>query len=118
MKRIGDWGESVAAAYLREHGYEIVAAGYRTRYGEIDLIAKNAAYLIFVEVKTRKNADFSLAREAISRRKIEKLRRTAALWLSENETRLQPRFDVIELYAPQGERTARPEILHMEDAFQ
>jgi len=118
QKRVGDWGEAVAASYLRERGYEILAAGYRTRYGEIDLIAADAAFLIFVEVKTRKDADFALAREAVDARKRAKIRRTAEMFLIENETELQPRFDVIELYAPRGEQTARPEILHMEDAFQ
>ena len=43
---------------------------------------------------------------------------TAALYLSENSTRLQPRFDVIEIYAPQGTLTPNPEIYHLEDAFQ
>ena len=117
-KRIGDWGEDVAARYLREQGYEIVAQGYRSRYGEIDLIARDAQYLAFVEVKTRKSAHFSEAREAISPSKIRKIRQTAEMYWLGHETDLQPRFDVIEIYAPQGVGTKEPEILHLEDAFQ
>lgn len=104
--------------FLQESGYEIVARTYRSRYGEIDLIARDASYLVFVEVKTRKSAHFSEAREAVSRWKIQKLRQTAEMYLVEHETALQPRFDVIEIYAPQGTGTERPEILHLEDAFQ
>ena len=118
MKTIGDWGESIAADFLRGCGYEIVAQSYRSRYGEIDLIAQNEAYLAFVEVKTRKSAHFSEAREAVSRSKIQKLRQTAEMYLSLHETARQPRFDVIEIYAPQGTHTEQAEIIHLEDAFQ
>ena len=118
QKKIGTWGEAQAADYLRKQGYEILETGYRSRFGEIDLIAANAQFLAFVEVKTRKDKHFSLAREAIDRRKIERIRRTAALWLARREVELQPRFDVIEIYAPWGEKTSEPEITHLEDAFQ
>jgi len=117
-KTIGDWGEGVAMEFLRKQGYEILAQGYRSRYGEIDLIVRNATYLAFVEVKTRKSAYFAEAREAVSRSKIQKLRRTAEMYLVEHETTLQPRFDVIEIYAPLGVRTEEPELIHLEDAFQ
>ena len=117
-KVIGTWGEEQAADYLRGKGYRILETGYRSRFGEIDLIAADGAYLAFVEVKTRKDKRFSQAREAIDRRKIVRIRQTAALWLSRQEIILQPRFDVIEIYAPQGEKTPKPEIYHLEDAFQ
>ena len=117
-KKIGDWGEAVAAGYLRERGYEIVAMGYRSRYGEIDLIARDGEYLAFVEVKTRKSAHFSEARESVGYSKIQKIRRTAEMFLVEYETELRARFDVIEIYAPKGVLTESPEITHLEDAFQ
>ena len=50
-------------------------------------------------------------------RKQQRLRTTALLYLSQHETPLQPRFDVIEIYAPDGTQTRRPQITHMEDAF-
>ena len=115
---LGGWGEALAAEYLRRKRYEIVAQGYRCRFGEIDLIVKNRNYLAFVEVKLRKSDRFASAMEYVDRRKQDRIRMTASIYLSQNETKLQPRFDVIEIYAPQGMDTPRPEIIHMEDAFQ
>lgn len=114
----GAWGEALAAEFLRKKHYRIVASGYRSRFGEIDLIAQNRKYLVFAEVKLRKSGAFASARDYVDSRKQDKLRATAALYLSEHPTRLQPRFDVIEIYAPEGMETARPEIYHLEDAFQ
>lgn len=117
-KLSGAWGEALAAEYLRKKRYKIVAAGYHSRFGEIDLIAQDKKFLVFVEVKLRKSADFAKAMEYVDRKKQDKIRITASLYLSENPTRLQPRFDVIEIYAPDGTATACPEINHMEDAFE
>ena len=114
----GAWGETVAAEYLRKKRYSLVAAGYRCRFGEIDLIVQDKKYLVFVEVKLRKSASFASALEYVDRRKQDRLRITASMYLSENPTKLQPRFDVIEIYAPEGTATLHPEIRHMEDAFQ
>ena len=115
----GRWGESLAAAYLQKKRYTITAANYRSRFGEIDLIAENRKFLVFVEVKLRKNADFGQAREFVDRRKQEKLKQTAAIFLSQNEdNKKQPRFDVIEIYAPDGMQTLKPEIRHWENAFE
>lgn len=55
----GAWGEALAAEYLRKKRYEILASGYRCRFGEIDLIVKNRKFLVFVEVKLRKSAEFA-----------------------------------------------------------
>ena len=114
---VGAWGESVAAEYLRKKRYKILATGYRSRFGEIDIIAFNKTYLLFVEVKLRKSSSFAQAHEFVDHRKQDRLRTTAEIFLSQNPTNLQPRFDVIEIYAPDGTGTARPEINHIEDAF-
>ena len=114
----GAWGEALAAEYLRKKRYQLVAAGYRCRFGEIDLIVKNRESLVFVEVKLRKSGSFASAYEHVDRRKQDKIRITASMYLSENPTALQPRFDVIEIYAPEGTQTREPVIRHMEDAFQ
>ena len=112
----GAWGEALAAEYLRKKRYTLVAAGYYCKFGEIDLIVKDRKYLVFVEVKLRKNARFAQALEYVDRRKQDRLRIT--MYLAENPTKLRPRFDVIEIYAPQGTATPAPEIYHLEDAFQ
>ena len=114
----GAWGEALAAEFLRKKHYKIIAAGYRSRFGEIDLIASDKRNVVFVEVKLRKNADFASGREYVNRAKQDRIRVTASVYLSQNPTRLQPRFDVIEIYAPQGALTQKPEIIHLEDAFQ
>lgn len=113
----GAWGEEKAAEYLRGKGYELVVHSYRSRFGEIDLIVRDQRFLVFVEVKLRKNANFARAMEYVDQKKQEKLRITAEIYLSEHPTPLQPRFDVIEIYAPRGTDTVSPEMHHWEDAF-
>ena len=117
-KLTGRWGEALAADYLREKHYQLVAMNYTCRFGEIDLIAKNRKYLVFVEVKLRKTDRFARAAEFVDANKQERIRTTAALWLSQNETDLQPRFDVLEIYAPDGMETRKPKFNLIEDAFQ
>lgn len=117
-KLLGRWGEALAAEELRRRGYRIVAAGWHCRFGEIDLIAENRTYLSFTEVKLRKDATVAQAREFVDRRKQERLRTSAQLYLMEHPTQLQPRFDVMEVYAPEGMNTTRPQILFYENAFQ
>ena len=114
----GAWGEAVAAEYLRRKRYQIIASGFRTRFGEIDLIVQDRKHLVFVEVKLRKNDHFASAYEYVNRRKQDRIRVTASMYLSQNPTDLQPRFDVIEIYAPDGMETRDPVIHHLEDAFQ
>lgn len=115
---IGAWGEALAAEYLRKKRYQLVAAGYRCRFGEIDLIVKDRDHLVFVEVKLRKNNMFAGAAEYVDRRKQDRIRITASMYLAENPTKLRSRFDVVEIYAPEGTSTLEPVINHMEDAFQ
>ena len=114
----GAWGEALAAEYLLKKKYTLLATGYRCRFGEIDLIVANKSHLVFVEVKLRKNNHFADALEFVDFHKQNRIRTTAELYLSQNETDLQPRFDVIEIYAPEGVNTKKPEIHHWEDAFQ
>ena len=114
---LGMWGEGQVAEYLRKQGWKIVAANYRSRFGEIDLIAENGRFLAFVEVKLRKSSRFAQARAFVTAEKQRKLRMTAELYLAENKTGLQPRFDVAEVYAPQGRNTKDPVIHYIENAF-
>lgn len=117
-KLLGRWGEAKAAEYLKQKGYEIVGLNYSCRHGEIDVIAKNREFVIFAEVKLRKNANFAEAREFVTPSKQKKLVITAGAWLVANETELQPRFDVIEIYAPYGMNDRSISINHIENAFQ
>ena len=116
--RSGRWGEERARRYLQWHGWHIEDVNYSCRYGEIDLIASRRGILAFVEVKTRKNDSRGEAREFVTAAKRQRIQAAAALYLSEHETQLQPRFDVIEVYAPLGIETRFPKINHLENAFE
>ena len=115
-KLLGRWGEEQAADYLQQKRYRIVARNFSCRFGEIDVIAENRTYLAFVEVKLRKNAAFAQAREYVTGSKRQKLIATAQLWLIRHPTDKQPRFDVIEIYAPHG-AAGDIQINHIENAF-
>lgn len=115
---LGPWGESLAAEFLRKKRYKIIASNFKCRFGEIDLIAQTRKEIVFVEVKLRKSNDYVDAREYVGWQKQNRLRTTAQMWLQQNPTERQPRFDVIEIYAPQGFQTVNPQIIHLEDAFQ
>ena len=111
----GRWGEQAAAAYLRRKGYRIVARNFRARCGEIDLIAEDKRFLVFVEVKLRQDARFAAAREFVTWSKQQKLMRTAHCWLAEHPSEKQPRFDVVEVYGAEGNVA---QICHLEGAFE
>ena len=76
-RQVGTQYESMAVQYLTEAGYHILERNFRCRTGEIDIIAKDGAYLVFVEVKTRSTLAFGDPLEAIDRRKVKKYRKMA-----------------------------------------
>ena len=112
----GKFGELYAAEMLKTGGYAIIAANYRSRYGEIDIIAKNGQYIVFVEVKTRSESAIARPAAWVDSRKQQKLIKTALMYLSENQTELQPRFDVIEIVTERGRHEVRS-YNHIKNAF-
>ena len=116
-KLLGAFGEDAACRYLRRHGYRIEGRNYVCRMGEIDIIARDRRYMVFVEVKLRRDDEHGAAAEFVTPAKQRRIIAAAMRWLQLNPTDLQPRFDVIEVYAPQGLDTKKPEIHHLEDAF-
>ncbi len=114
---LGEWGERLVAEDLVRKGWRLLAANYRSRFGEVDLIVSDDRYISFVEVKLRGTARFGRAMEAVGTEKQRKLRATAQLYLMEHPTNLQPRFDVVEVYAPQGIHTPKPDIFYIINAF-
>ena len=114
-KLIGRQGESAAAEFMRKKRYRIIAMNYACRFGEIDLIAENRDYVVFVEVKSRKSASFAEAREFVTEAKQRRLAATAELWLMQHPTEKQPRFDVIEIYCTDVRVHS---INHIENAFE
>ncbi len=116
---LGRWGEKQAAGYLHQKGYRLLAAGYRCRMGEIDLIAQKGRELVFVEVKLRRNARFAEAREQVTSAKQRRILLAARHFLAQRPEYGEHycRFDVAEVYAPDGMQTAKPEIRYYEHAF-
>lgn len=115
-KLLGRFGEEKAAEYLKKKKYKILGMNYSCRFGEIDIIAQKDGYIAFVEVKLRKNADFAQAKEFVTLAKQQRVITAAQLWLAANASEAQPRFDVIEIYAPNG-MNGKIEINHIENAF-
>lgn len=113
---LGKFGEQCAADYLEKNGYRIIERNFRCRGGEIDLIATDAEYIIFVEVKLRKNSDYGEAKEFVTYSKQSKVKKTALYYLSGKDFTLQPRFDVIEVYSQSGE-AGSVTVNHLENAF-
>ena len=117
---LGRWGEAQVGEWLHKHGYRLIASGYRCRMGEIDLIAVKGTNLAFVEVKLRKDDRFASAREQVTVPKQRRIRTTAEYFLAANPdyADLCCRFDVAEVYAPQGVQTVKPKICYYENAFE
>ncbi len=111
-QRIGKLGEDTAAAYLEARGYRIVARNVRTPHGEIDLIARAADHLAFVEVKTRTGNAFGHPEEAITARKWAHMLAAAEEWLYENGADEVWQIDVIAVRFPSPAHLTEPEIRH------
>ncbi len=96
-RRIGSRYEKQACEYLKEQGYHILELNYRCKWGEIDLIAKEGAYLVFVEVKYRSDVSFGIPEEAVDKRKQRVISRVADYYcMTKGYTEVTPcRFDVV-----------------------
>jgi len=114
----GEWGERQAAVFLRSRGYDIIAKNYRTRWGEIDLIAwrrsSDGRVLVFVEVKTRRSGGGS-AERAHDGQKMARIMRTARLYCREESISMDHTpigFEHVSVYAKDMKCT--PDIHHYE----
>ena len=114
-KALGNRGEAEVARYLRKKGYTLLASQWRCRFGELDLVARDRRGIVcFVEVKLRSDTAHGLPREAVDRRKQERLRTAAALYLSTHDIDATARFDVAEVYCSEN---GAPNVVYLEDAF-
>ena len=110
----GATGEDFAAEYLKKHGFEILRRNFHSRFGEIDIIARDARYLVFTEVKTREKNSLVSPMEAVTVSKQRKIVRTAQIYLQQYPEGLQPRFDVAAVTAEHG---VPQSLLYLENAF-
>lgn len=115
-KWTGDFGEKVAADFLRSKGCRILARNFKApRGGEVDIIARDGKLLLFVEVKTRHISAKIRPLDAVDKPKQALIERGANAWLKQLGTRNLPwRFDVIEVRIEEGEK---PKVNHVRDAF-
>lgn len=95
---IGVLGENAAVKYLKKHGYKVLVRNFKCAFGEIDIVARDGSFYVFIEVKSRKNDAFGLPRQAVDLYKQQTIARCAMRWLYENECVGVPvRFDVVEV---------------------
>lgn len=113
----GAAGEVMAARYLRKKGYTLIAADYRTRFGEIDIIAADKKYIAFVEVKLRSGAAIYTPEEAVTPLKQQKIVKAAMQYLQLHPSDLQPRFDVIAIVADDRDPMKARSLEHLKAAF-
>jgi putative endonuclease len=112
---MGQRGENLAAKYLRDQGYKIIVRNYRSAMGEVDIIARDGATLVFVEVKAR-SYDDPTPEEQVNQAKQHQITKTAKLYLSRYGTQTPPaRFDVVAIVWPRGREA---QIRHTPSAFE
>jgi len=112
-QKVGNWGERVAADYLHERGYKLVARNFRTPYGEIDVVVQKNDFIIFVEVKTRTSSSLGPPEISVTPRKQEHMLAAAEHYAQQNEID-HWQIDVI---AVEGKPGTKPIITHFENAI-
>lgn len=108
----GQYAEMIAADYLAQKGFKVLAQNFRYKRFEIDLIVQKDQLMVFVEVKARKNNLFGHPEDFVTQKKIRALRAAAAHYLRIQNSQQPIRFDII---AVLGSRTHITEIVHLED---
>lgn len=115
INKSGVWGEVFAARYLRDNGYKIITGNFRSRMGEIDLVASKDKYMCFIEVKARGEESLYEAKEAVDYLKQQRLIATSEVFMKAYPNDKQPRFDVCEVYLDKEFKPIK--INYIENAF-
>jgi putative endonuclease len=114
-KATGAVGEELAASYLRERGYVILERNFRCKGGEVDIVARDGATLVFVEVKARRSMVYGVPQLAVTPFKQRQIARAAQYWLAKNhKVGSAARFDVLAILLPAG---AAAVVEHIPNAF-
>jgi len=116
-KSKGDFGENAACLYLSKKGYNITVRNFRSKFGEIDIIAEDDERLAFIEVKARKIFGLGRPSDAVDFKKKQKIIKTAQIYLLYHETEKQIGFDIIEVVITDSLTPEVIEINHFEEAF-
>ena len=116
--KTGEIGELIAVRFLRDKGYKILDGNYRSGFGEIDIIAENGKFIVFVEVKARAENTLISPSEFVTVKKREKIISTSMQYLQKFPTKKQPRYDVIEILTDKPSSFTVKNIKHIENAFE
>jgi putative endonuclease len=115
QQKFGELGENLAVWYLKQNGYKIIEQNYRSRMGEIDIIAKDGKTIVFVEVKSRRSIRYGSPKWAVTPKKQRKISMVALHYLkATQQTDTKARFDVVAITSNQDE----PQIEIVENAFE
>jgi len=100
---LGKEGEEIACRYLKNQQYKILETNFNSRIGEIDIIAKHKNEIVLIEVKTRTSKEYGLPAEAVTKRKIKHIYKTAEYYIYTRKIQnIDIRIDVIEVYFVEG----------------
>ncbi|MDR2649666.1 MAG: YraN family protein [Clostridiales bacterium] len=111
---LGAYGQRLAEDYLMANGFDIINRNFRCQSGEIDIIARDGEYIVFIEVKYRRSLSCGYPREAVGYYKQRHIRRTARYYIMYKQLSNQDfRFDVLEI----TDLTGNPMITLIENAF-
>lgn len=116
-QELGKEGEDIALKFLKDKGYRLIARNYAVqRYGEIDLIMQDGNYLVFVEVRTKRNTIYGTPLETINYEKRRQIVKMARLYMIRKkvDSNVFCRFDVVGIVLPKG---GEPQIEYYKDAF-
>lgn len=111
-RQLGAYGERLAERYLRERGLTVLDRNWRCEWGELDLVLRDGATVVFCEVKTRRSRGFGDPVESVTVQKVARLRRLAAAWLAQHEERFaRVRIDVVGVVSRPG---STAQVRHLE----
>lgn len=112
---LGARGEALAALHLIDSGLEVVDRNWRSKYGELDIVARDGDVLVFVEVKTRSGTGYGTPAESVTYTKQQRIRRLALAWLDDRGSPwVRVRFDVIAILLT---REGDPVVSHLRAVF-
>lgn len=112
---LGELGEMVAVKYLAKSKYKLISTNYKTKAGEIDIIAKDRSHLVFIEVKTRETGEFLTPSEAVNKEKQAKIKTSAEMFLRKHVKKdISYRFDIIEVISSDNQNF---HLNHIKSAF-
>lgn len=114
-QKFGEQSESIAVSYLKKQGYKIIEQNYRTKLGEIDIIAKEKGTIAFIEVKSRKSKNFGNPKWAVTPKKQRKISMVALWYLkTTKQSNVKARFDVVSIISDHD----NPSIEIIKNAFE